>query len=74
VSEPVFYAVTAEVNPVVEAEWSRCVAIDEVESRAALEAVFAGDAVKRLRADFQARYGSVTRVSRQALSPVQVVE
>ncbi|HET7088301.1 MAG TPA: DUF4286 family protein [Anaerolineae bacterium] len=106
-SEPVFYVVTAEVNPAVEAEWcgwwvrthapdvlaqpgfmrvtlyradtqpgewSRYVAIYEVESHAALEAYFAGDAVNRLRADFQSRYGSVTRVSRQVLSPVQIVE
>jgi hypothetical protein len=53
---------------------SKYVVMYEVASREALEAYLGGDDVHRLRADFQSHYGAVTRLSRQILSPVQVVE
>ena len=46
----------------------------EAESRQALEAYFAGEAVKRLRADHAARFGPVVRLSRTVLLPVAEVE
>ncbi len=103
----VFYTITADIDPAVEAEWfdwykrvhvrdvlaqpgflratiykadadnrewPRYVVMYEVASRQALEAYLGGDEVHRLRADFQSRCGAVTRMSRQILSPVQVVE
>ena len=103
----VFYTITAEVDPALEAEWldwwsrvhapevlaqpgfvkvtiykadaqpdawPRYVAMYEVASQQAMDAYLAGEEVKRLRADFQARYGHATRLSRQILTPVKVVE
>lgn len=60
-----------EVNP---DEWSKYVAMYEVESREALAAYLGGDEVVRLRVDFQSRYGNVTRLSRQILFPHRVIE
>ncbi len=49
-------------------EWARYIVSYEVESREALETYFKGDDVQRLRADHYARFGGVTRASRQVLS------
>jgi hypothetical protein len=46
----------------------------EAVSREALEAYLSGDAVKRLRADQAARFGSVLRLSRAILLPVAEAE
>ncbi|HJW83703.1 MAG TPA: DUF4286 family protein [Anaerolineae bacterium] len=55
-------------------EWAKYVISYEVESRQALDAYFQGDAVQRLRADHYARFGGVTRASRQVLALHSVVE
>ena len=55
-------------------EWAKYVISYEVESRQALEAYFKGDVVQRLRADHYARFGGVTRASRQVLALHSVVE
>jgi heme-degrading monooxygenase HmoA len=49
-------------------EWARYIVSYEVESREALEAYFRGEAVQQLRADHYARFGGVTRASRQVRS------
>ncbi len=46
----------------------------ETESREALEAYLAGEAVKRLRADQTSRFGSAVRLSRAILLPVAAIE
>ena len=55
-------------------EWAKYVIAYEVESRQTLAAYFQGDAVQRLRADHYARFGGVTRASRQVLALHSVVE
>jgi hypothetical protein len=46
----------------------------ETESREVLKSYLTGEAVKRLRADQTARFGSVVRLSRAILLPVVEVE
>jgi len=55
-------------------EWAKYVIAYEVESRQALDAYFQSDVVQRLRADHYARFGGVTRASRQVLALHSVVE
>lgn len=45
----------------------------EVSSREALEGYLSGEAVKRLRADHESRFGKVTSVSRTILLPAAAV-
>jgi hypothetical protein len=64
-----FYCVETNAD-----EWARYIVAYQVESREALEVYFRGDAVQRLRADHYARFGGVTRASRQVLSLHSAVE
>jgi len=73
-AQPGFVRATIYKADVNRHEWSKYVVMYEVASREALDAYLGGDEVNRLRADFQSHYGAVTRLSRQVLSPVQVVE
>ncbi|HLL52452.1 MAG TPA: DUF4286 family protein [Myxococcaceae bacterium] len=45
--------------------WARYLVLYEVESPEALEAYLSGTEVNRIRQDYQERFGTVTRLSRQ---------
>lgn len=47
--------------------WKRHTILYEATDRAALQAYLEGEPVKRLRADYQQRFGTTTRLSRQLL-------
>jgi len=47
--------------------WARYLVLYEVESRTALDAYLGGAEVARLRADHEARFGAVTRLTRRVL-------
>jgi hypothetical protein len=51
------------------ATWLEYVVQYELESRAALEAFLAGNAIAELRRDHEERFGEVTRLSRRILAP-----
>jgi hypothetical protein len=56
------------------ASWAEYLIQYEMDSRAALDAYLAGDAVVRLRRDQEERYGDVVRLSRRILVPCADVE
>jgi Domain of unknown function (DUF4286) len=52
--------------------WARYLVLYQLESRTALDAYLGGPEVARLRADHEARFGAVTRLTRRVLADPQV--
>ncbi len=73
-AQPGFIRATKYKLDTPEGEWSQYLVWYEVDSRESLDAYLSSEAVIRLRAEHQERFGSAARLSRMILTPTITVE